>query len=274
MDKTRNDLPDIDLDFVDSKREMVFEYLRTKYGAANVARIGTVSTYQPKSALIAVAKRLNVPPWETAAVKDSIVERSSGDARANFALLDTLQGTEPGRKLLEKFPAMKLAADLEAHASHAGVHAAGAIVCNEAIENFCTVTADGIAQLDKKDAEKVNLLKIDVLGLRTLGVIEDSGIVVDWYGMTFDDPAAFKVLNDQRYAGIFQFEGQALQSVASQMTVESIDDIGHITALARPGPMASGGSTAYLLRRSGKEKFHVPHPALDKDVSGTCGVVI
>lgn len=274
IDVTRNDLPDIDLDFVDTKREMVINYLRSVYGNKNVAHIGTVTTFKPKSALIQVAKQLGVPPWETNAVKDSIFERSSGDSRANFALLDTLQETEPGRKLIEKFPAMKIAAEIEAHAVHSGVHAAGILVCNEAIENYCTVTADGIAQLDKKDAEKLNLLKIDILGLRTLGVLEDSGVQVDWYGLKFDDPAVWKVINDARYAGIFQFEGGALQSVAGQMTVSNLDDIGHITALARPGPMASGGTTQYLLRRAGKEKFRTPHPAMDKYVADTFGVVV
>ena len=274
IDVTRDDLPDIDLDFNDSKRYMVIDYLREKYGQANVTNIGTVATFQPKSALIAVAKKLGVPPWETNAVKDSIFARSSGDSRANFALLDTLEQTDPGRKLIEKYPGMKLAADLEAHATHCGVHAGGILVCNEPIENFCTVTADGVAQIDKKDAEALNLLKIDALGLRTLGVLEDSGIAVDWYALRLDDPRVFDVLNRKQFAGVFQFEGGSLQSVASQMEVKSLDDIGHITALARPGPMASGGTTSYLLRRAGKEQASVPHPAMAPYVNKTFGVVV
>ncbi len=274
IDVTREDLPDIDLDFVDSKRYMVIEFLRERYGAANVAQIGTVSTYQPKSALGLIAKRAGIPPWDIDPVKDSIFERSSGDSRANFALLDTLEQTDPGRALLMKHPIMMHAANIEAHASNSGVHAAGILVCNDPIENFCTVTADGIAQLDKKDAEKLNLLKIDALGLRTLGVLEDAGVPVDWYDLTFDDPLAFKVINDHRFSGIFQFEGRALQAVALDMEVLSLDDLGHITALARPGPMASGGTTTYLLRRAGKEKFNLPHVALEPFVSETFGVVI
>lgn len=274
IDVTREDLPDIDLDFVDSKRYMVIEFLRSRYGAENVAQIGTVSTYQPKSALGLIAKKASIPPWDIDPVKDSIFERSSGDSRANFALLDTLEQTDPGRALLLKHPIMMHAAAIEAHASNSGVHAAGILVCNDAIENFCTVTADGVAQLDKKDAEKLNLLKIDALGLRTLGVLEDSGVPVDWYDLTFDDPLAFKVINDHRFSGVFQFEGRALQAVALDMEVLSLDDLGHITALARPGPMASGGTTTYLLRRAGKEKFNLPHPALAPFVADTFGVVI
>ncbi len=274
IDVTRKDLPDIDLDFVDTKREEVIQYLQRKYGADNVAHIGTVSTYQPKSALVAVAKRLGIPPWETNAVKDSIFARSSGDSRANFALLDTLEQTEPGQQLLKKHPAMRLAAELEAHASHCGVHAGGILVCNDAIHNYCTITAASVAQIDKKDAEALNLLKIDVLGLRTLGVLEDSGVEVDWYGMKFDDHKVYALINARRYAGVFQFEGQALQEVAGQMVTATLDDIGHITALARPGPLSSGGTASYLMRRMGKEKFHVPHALLEPYVKHTYGVVI
>jgi DNA polymerase III alpha subunit len=274
IDVTRKDLPDIDLDFVDSKRHLVIEYLREKYGAEHVAQIGTVSTYQAKSALVAIAKKLDIPPWETNAVKDAIFVRSSGDARANFALMDTLEQTDPGRKLLAKHPAIKIAGEIESHASHTGVHAAGILVCNEPIKNFCSVSADGVAQLDKKDTERLNLLKIDVLGLRTLGVLEDSGVDVDWYGMKYDDPATFQIFNDRKYAGIFQFEGQALQGIGGQMTVECLDDLGHITALARPGPMASGGATLYLQRRSGAIATTVPHPSVMPYVKDTYGVVI
>lgn len=274
IDVTRNDLPDIDLDFPDNKRELVIKYLREKYGSANVAHIGNINRFKPKSALGTVGKRLGIPPWEFDGVKDSIFERSSGDSRANFSLLDTLEQTDPGRKLLEKFPAVKLAADIEAHASHAGVHAAGIIVCNDSVENYCTISADGVAQVDKKSAEKLNLLKIDILGLRTLGVLEDSGVKLDWYNLPLKDAATFKVLNDGRFAGIFQFEGLSLQSVAGQMTIDSVDDIGDVTALARPGPMASGGATQYLVRRAGKEQFRTPHPLMDKYVKDTFGVVV
>lgn len=274
IDVTRNDLPDIDLDFPDTKRELVIQYLRDKYGAANVAHIGNVSRYKPKSALTAVGKKLGIPPWEFDGVKDSIFERSSGDSRANFALLDTLEQTEPGRKLLEKFPAVRLAAEIEAHASHTGVHAAGIIVCNDAVSNYCTITADGVAQVDKKDAEKLNLLKIDILGLRTLGVLEDSGIKCDWYNLKFDDPKTFELLNAGRFAGVFQFEGLSLQSVAQQMKISNVEDIGDVTALARPGPMASGGATMYLTRRAGKEPYRTPHPIMDKYVKDTFGVVV
>lgn len=275
VDVTRKDLPDIDIDFPDTTRDQVYDYLREKYGSEHVARIGTISEYKPKSALGEVAKRLGIPPWETQAVKDAMFERSSGDSRVNNCLTDTLQETQPGRDLLEKFPAIALAGEIEGHASHTGLHAAGVIVCNEPIADFCTVI-DGVAQLDKEDAEKLNLLKIDVLGLRTLSVIEDAGVISnkDIYKLKFDDPAVFKMINSGRYSGIFQWEGQALQSLTSQIEIANFDDMAHITALARPGPLGGGAAGKFSERHSGKAKIDVAHPSMLPYLEETYGLVL
>lgn len=275
VDVTRTDLPDIDLDFPDAKRDSVYEYLRQTYGADHVARIGTVSEYKPKSALGEVAKRLGIPPWETRAVKDAMFTRSSGDSRANNCLTDTLTDTAPGIALVEKFPAITLAGEIEGHASHAGVHAAGVIVCNEPITNFCTVV-DGVAQLDKIDAEALNLLKIDALGLRTLSVIEDAGVVTQeqMYAMRFDDPAVYELLNAGRFSGIFQWEGRALQSLTSLINMSKFEDMVHITALARPGPLGGGAATKFIERHAGRERPEVAHDSMWPYLKETYGLVL
>jgi DNA polymerase III alpha subunit len=275
VDVTRADLPDIDIDFPDTKRDEVYVYLAQKYGSAQVARIGTISEYKPKSALSEVAKKLDIPPWETKAVRDAMFVRSSGDSRANNCLLDTLNETDAGKTLLGKFPAMRLAADIEGHASHTGVHAGGVIVCNLPVSDFCTVDA-GIAQLDKVDAEDLNLLKIDVLGLRTLSVIEDSGVspAEGFYNLPLDDPRVFDLLNSGKFAGIFQWEGQALQSVTKQLTMRTFEDMSHITALARPGPMGGGAAGHFINRHNRTEKIDVAHPAMLDYLGDTFGLVI
>jgi len=99
IDVSRTDLPDIDLDFPDNKRHMVFEYMAEKYGMNNVAHIGTISQFKPKSALIQVCKALNIPPAATAAVKVAMIERSSADSRANNCLLDTLETTDTRKRI-------------------------------------------------------------------------------------------------------------------------------------------------------------------------------
>lgn len=272
IDETRHDYPDVDLDFPDDQRELVFQYLRDTYGSANVAHIGTVSRLKAKSAIGETAKRLGIPPWETDALKASMIERSGGDSRAAFCLGDTFDTVEIGQQFVAKYPAMRGAAEVEDHAWHSGVHAAGALVCNHPVQNYCTISAEGTAQIDKKDAEAINLMKIDVLGLRTLSLIQSTG--VDVRNLPLDDKEAFKLLNDQRFTGIFQFEGSALQSITKQMGVHEFEDIVAITSLARPGPLHSGGATSFVNRKIGVERIPSIHPIYDKLTAKTQGMVL
>ena len=102
IDITREDLPDIDIDFQDDRREMVIQYLIEKYGLEKVADLGTVSRYKAKSTITEVAKELGIPAWEVNDLKGAIIERSSGDARAAMCIMDTFNDLEIGRQVLEK----------------------------------------------------------------------------------------------------------------------------------------------------------------------------
>ena len=280
IDITREDLPDIDIDFQDDRREMVFDYIKDKYGYEKVAHLGTVSRYKAKSTIAEVAKELGIPAWEVNDLKGAIIERSSGDSRAAFCILDTFEELDVGRMVLGKYPQMRVAADMENHARHNGVHAAGIIITEEPVSLYCSVSGQtGAAQIDKKDAEDLNLLKIDALGLRTLSVLQDVLDQVGWsrdklINFPLEDEGAFKVLNDEKYAGIFQFEGYALQSLTRQMKVHNFEDIASITALARPGPLNSGGTTQYIKRRTGEKPTEYLHPMTEDITKVTYGVVV
>ena len=280
IDITREDLPDIDIDFQDDRREMVFQYLRDKYGSEKVAHLGTVSRYKAKSTITEVAKELAIPAWEVNDLKGAIIERSSGDARAAMCIMDTFNDLEVGKEVLKKYPQMKIAAKMENHARHTGVHAAGIIVTEEPVSKYCSVSGQsGAAQIDKSDAENLNLLKIDALGLRTLSVLQDVLDQVGWereklVNFQLEDEKAFDVLNSEKYAGIFQFEGYALQSLTRQMKISNFEDIAAITALARPGPLNSGGTTEYIKRRVGSEPVSYLHPMTKEITKITNGVVV
>lgn len=279
IDTNRFDLPDIDIDFPDDGREAVLRHLADLYGEVNVAHIGTVMRFKPKSALTDVAKELKVPDWKLNAVKDVLIERSSGDSRVNDCLRDTLESIDAGRKLLTEHPEMAVACELEGAARQSGKHAAGMIVCNEAVQHFCSVARDGVAQIDKKSAEALNILKIDALGLRTLAVLDEALALAGLpretlYGVDLEDQAAFNVINTRLYAGIFQFEGRALQSLASQVTIRRFADVAALTALARPGPLASGEAMRWVLRSNGKEAPEASHPMLTEITSNSYGCIL
>ena len=285
IDVNRFDLPDIDIDFQDNKRQLVLKYLQNKYGPENVAQIGNVSRLKPKSAIDRFSKALNIPSWEVDEVKDAIPERSGGDARANMCIVDTFNETEVGESFIKAHPNMMKVADVEAHASHTSVHAAGIIVCNEKITHFCGINSrekgQRIAMIDKKDAEALDLLKIDALGLRTLTILADIcdaiGKPYDWlYEIPLTDKKAYKVFKKQRLTGIFQFEGEAVKNLAKQMPVKNILDISALGALGRPGPLATGGATTFTKRRSGEEdvKYISNSKYVVEQTKETYGVII
>lgn len=271
IDESRKDLPDIDIDFPGLKRHIIAEYMEKEY--TNVAHIGTVSRYKSKSALDKACETLGIPLYATFACKAAIIQRTSGDARGSDSLVETLDTTKAGSELLEQYPELRRACELENHASHTSTHAAGLLVCNEPIENFCTVQADGTAQVEKKTVEALNLLKIDALGLRTLDILEDCGVENNWYEMKFDDPKTYDIFNRQALSGIFQFEGQSMRNLSSQIEFKSLHDIDAVVALARPGPFGGGVTAEWLERRKGKE-YRTFHPLVEEHMKDTYGLPV
>lgn len=281
VDINRSDMPDIDIDFSDQQRSQVFKYIEQKYGREYVARLGTVAMFQPRSALQEVGTGLEIPKWKCDAVAESLIERSSGDSRALNTLEDTLASMPAGKRLLADHPEVEVVGKFEGHPRHYGQHAAGVVISREPISKFVAVDHRTNATMcDKKDAEDgYNLLKIDALGLTQLSVFEDAlklaGLPLNTLEqLPLDDPAAFKVLNEAKWSGIFQFNGQALQSITKQFEVDKFDDIVSVTALGRPGPLASGGAHEWIKRRNGLNPITYPHPVFEPYLADTLGIVI
>jgi DNA polymerase III alpha subunit len=280
IDINRLDLPDIDIDFSDQKRHMVFTHMEQLYGKERTARLGTVSLYKPKSVIKEAAASLNIPGWKTTPVLESMIETSSGDARALRAIEDTFKLTPAGQRLLLDYPEMHIATRMEGHPANKSQHAAGVIVTELPIKEYVAVDSmTGGTYCNKKDAEDLNLLKIDALGLTQLSIFEDCLAMIDkphtWLDtIPLDDPEAFEVLNDRKYSGIFQFEGQALQRVAKEINITCLDDIVSLTALARPGPLSSGSTAHWIKRKNQKEAVDIPHEIFEPYLLDTFGVVV
>ena len=276
----RPDLPDIDVDFSDQYRHIVFDYAKQKYGHNHVAKLGAVSFYRPKSALNESANALNIPPWKIEKLAESIEATFAGDERANHAIEDALKTTEAGKLLMREHPEIRIAERMEGHPRHFTTHAAGIVITADPIENFVAVDErTGSAMCDKKDAETLNILKIDALGLTQLSVFEDALALagLDRFileSIPMDDDTAFQVLNKKQWSGIFQFNGRALQELTSQIRVATLNDIVVLSALCRPGPLDSGGAYRWIARRNEKEAVSYSHPILENILSETYGVVV
>jgi len=280
IDVTRYDLPDIDIDFADNKREMVFEYLEDKYGSDKVARLGTISRHKARSAIGLTAKALGIPDIESAQIADIVIKRNDGDERSDYCVLDTFRDTEAGQHFITKYPNMILAAKLEAHANHSSRHAAGVIITNDPINHYIARDAKtNAAQIDKYDAEKINLMKVDLLGLRCLTIIADCLESIGWnydqlLAHPLDDDVAFKLLRNKHFCGIFQFEGQTLQNLTRNVQVDQFTDIVALTALARPGPLVSGSAHEWCARRMNRKPFELLHSMMESITNETHGLII
>lgn len=282
IDANRPDLPDIDIDFSDARRNLVFEYAEQKYGRERVARLGTVGMFKPRSALKQASAALAVPKWMTEKVLDGVIERSGGDSRALQQLEDTLKDTEAGRNLVAQFPEITIAGKMEGHPNNASQHAAGIVITKAPVKEYVAVdrTTNSV-MCDKKDAEDLNLLKIDALGLTQLSVFERTLQLIgkpDVSGyletIPLNDPKAFEVLNRGHFSGIFQFMGPSLKSITKQIVVKDIEDLVAITALARPGPLNSGGTNEWIKRRTGVSKASYYSDHFEPYLNNTLGIIV
>lgn len=280
IDINRNDLPDIDIDFSDQRREMIYAFMAGKYGEDHIAKLGTVAVFKPKSALNEAGMAMGIPKWMVGNFADTIIERSSGDSRALQTMEDAFHANPLGIDLMKKYPGITLAGRLEGHPRHHSTHAAGIIVTERPVIDHVPIDMrTGSVFCNKKDAEELNLLKIDALGLTQLSIFEDALELAGLSDFSFeklplDDINALSVLTNGMFAGVFQFNGAALQSLAKQITFTELNDIVAITALARPGPMASGGATTWVRRKIGKQPVTYPHAAFEPYLRDTLGVVM
>jgi hypothetical protein len=279
IDITRADLPDIDLDF--SRQDEVMAYAEQRYGE-RVARLASVSIFQSRSALARVGAALKIPSWQVEKVAETAFKRMMGDSRKSSTILDTLTDTDPGRVMLKEFPQAVIAGRFEGHPDHSSIHAAGLVVTDKPVSTYVAVDRrNGTAMCNKYDAEYLNLLKIDVLGLtqlsifeRTLELIGESPVSGWLEKIPLDDAKAFDLLNRHKYCGVFQFTGAAMRGLAKQITFESFEDIVAATALVRPGPLASGGTSQWVERRAGRQAVTYPHPLLEEFLRDTYGIPV
>jgi DNA polymerase-3 subunit alpha len=277
IDENRKDMPDIDLDFDAATRWRLREYLLGKYGSCY--NIGTFTYYRAKNSLDDVARAHKIPKWEVETVKNQLIERSSGDLRASATIEDTIEQFDESREVVERYPELRRATDLEGNIKGFGVHAAGLVLGEvDTVAPILKRTIKGrqveVVAIDKWDAERQGLLKMDFLGLNTMsliaGCVRDLGMKLqDLYDLPLDLPGPIGIINRNDVVGIFQFEGRAVRLVNGQVKPDNFNEICDVTSLARPGPLHNGAAEAYAAIKSGKIQPERLHPAVDRILSGT-----
>src|SRR5216117_218719 len=287
LNPERISMPDIDLDFCFERRGEVLEYARERYGRESVGQIITFGTLKARAAFRDVARTLRVEMGDVERLTKLI---PSGPAYS-VTLAEAAQKVpevkaaaaqdERVRKVLE------LGARIEGLARHASVHAAGVVIAPGPLADYvpvCLAPQDSdaiITQYDMVALEQVGMLKIDVLGLRTLTVIHDAvrmvaerhGITLDMNALDLEDPLVYQLLGSGRTAGVFQFESPLATDCLRSMRCDRFDDLVATNALLRPGPLDTGMHLVFINRKLGREPVRYPHPALAQILQPTYGVI-
>jgi len=281
IDITRMDLPDIDLDFDSERRHEIEDYAANKYGRECVGKIGTFTYYKSKNSLDDIGRVFGIPKYKVEGVKDLLLERSSGDLRASATIEDTFEQFEQAQAIAEEFPDIRKAMDLEGNVKGMGVHAAGLVVSNGPITDICSIyerVVSGhlsqVISMDKHDAERHNLVKIDILGLSTMTMIAEAlrllGMdLTDLYDIPLDDPEVIDAFRNNDVTGVFQFDGRAMRSVNAELRPDSFKEVCDVNALARPGPLHNNASAEYIDIKMGRKKPQKIHPIYDAIAEST-----
>ena len=247
LNPDRVSMPDFDVDFSDSRRLEVVEYVRQKYGEEKVAQIATFGTMASKAAVRDAARVLEIPYADADAVSKLIpvvFGRSTPIKRAMDEVSEIKTLYDNGAKEF-----MDVAINLEGLTRHASVHAAGVIIAREPVQELAPVFRSGdgpiVCQYDMGSIEELGFLKMDFLGLRTLTFIEAAiRIVKESRGLELNpdefpagDPKTFELLSRGEAAGVFQFESPGMVDTLKKLRPTRIQDLIAVSALYRPGPM-------------------------------------
>lgn len=280
MDPQRNEMPDVDIDICQAHRAEIIDYVRQKYG--HVAQIITFGTMKARAVIRDVCRVLGVPLYEAdrlaKLVPFSLDMTLDKALKTEPQLQQAYEQNEQTRKVID------ICKKLEGLTRHASVHAAGVVIADEPLTNFIPLykasdSDDIITQYEGPIVEKVGLLKMDFLGLKTLSVLERAcrlvsdihGHDIDLEKLVPDDPKVFELFSRGRTKGIFQFESGGMQDLLMRMKPDRIEDLIAANALYRPGPMIL--IPDYTDRKHGA-KWTLPHPIMKEILDETYGIMV
>ncbi|MEK7710270.1 MAG: DNA polymerase III subunit alpha [Planctomycetota bacterium] len=280
LDPDRDEMPDIDLDICQNGRAAVLDYVRNKYG--HVAQIITFGTLKAKAAVKDVARVMGLGFDEANQLTKLI------PSELNITLDKALAQEPELKKRYLTDPTVKkiidIARRLEGVARNSGVHAAGVVVADQPLVNLLPLCrASGgdaiVTQFDGPTVEKVGLLKMDFLGLRTLTTLERArqlaeratGTAIDLDRIDLTDQRVYELFSRGETKGIFQFESGGMRDVVMRMKPNRIEDLIAANALFRPGPMEY--IPEYIARKHG-QSWNTPHPIMSEVLSETYGIMV
>ncbi len=274
--------PDFDIDFCQTRRPEVIEYVKDFYGQENCAQIITFGTLGAKTVIRDIGRTLDIPLKYCDTLAKMIPEDPGMTLekaeRENPEFKKAIQSEPEARQI------MKYARVLEGLHRNQGTHAAGVVIGEKTLHDIVPLCRDkeglAVAQYEMKPLEMTGLLKMDFLGLKTLSVIREAvenvmdvhGVEINPEELPLEDAKTFELLNRGDTVAVFQVESQGMRNLLRQFQADCIEDIIALIALYRPGPMDM--IPDYIKRKSGQVTVEYPHALLEPVLKETYGVFI
>ena len=280
LNPERVSMPDIDMDFGDTRRGEVVDYVRGKYGDDRVAQIVTFGTLAARGVIRDVGRVMNIPYAEV----DQIAKQVPNGP--HITLDDALRLSKPLSELYDRDQQVKRLIDtakaLEGMPRHASTHAAGVVITKRPVYEYVPLAKNDdavVCQYVMTTLEELGLLKMDFLGLRNLTVLDDAVKMVQKDRPDFrledipeNDQAVFDMLTQGKTSGVFQMESAGMTGVCVGLKPQSIEDLTAIVALYRPGPMES--IPRFIACKHNPKLVTYKHPALEPILSITYGCIV
>ena len=286
LNPERITMPDIDLDFCVDRREEVIRYVAEKFGSDHVCQIITFGTMEAKAVIRDVARVLEVPYAEADRLA-KLIPNTLGISldQALTAEPRLAEASKSDPKINELITYAK---SLEGLARHASTHAAGVVISDapltEHVPLYRGAKGEIVTQYAMGDLEKIGLVKFDLLGLRTLTVIDlcvkiinqerTTEEALDISSLPLDDSSTYELLESGRTVGIFQLESHGMRDLLMKMQPERFEDLIALLALYRPGPIGSGMLDDFIKRKRGKVAIKYELPQLEEVLKETYGVIV
>jgi DNA polymerase-3 subunit alpha len=282
----RKEMPDIDLDFQDDRRDQVIAYVSKKYGPDHVAQIITFGTLGARAAIRDVGRALGMSYGDVDRVARLV------PFQLGMTLDKALDESLELKTIYEQDAIVKKLVDsarrVEGIARHASTHAAGVVISKEPLTNYVPLQLGTkvsgqesvMTQFAMGDIAEIGLLKMDLLGLTNLTVLgkardvirENHGIDIDPLKIPLDDKKTFALLSAGETTGVFQLEGAGMRRNIKELKPTTFTDIAAMVALYRPGPMEH--IPTFIKAKHGEEQTRYPHPALENFLKETYGVIV
>jgi DNA polymerase-3 subunit alpha len=287
LNPERVSMPDFDIDFCQSNRDRVIDYVKEKYGKEAVSQIVTFGTMAARAAIRDVGRVLDMSYTFCDSISKLIPNKPGQHITIEGALKVEPLLAERLAKEDEVKTLLGLAQKLEGLTRNVGMHAGGVLIAPGKLTDFTPLyqqpgSDSAVSQYDKDDVEAAGLVKFDFLGLATLTILEIAKDLIrsrhkgqenfSFENIALDDPQTYKLFADGKTESVFQFESRGMQGMLRDARPSRLEDLIALNAMFRPGPMENIPS--FCARKNGREEVLYPHPLLEPVLSETYGIMV